>query len=418
MYAYVKKNKESQCGSVANSIAQKKSGVKQSLGFVDNRSQSELLKFTKREPHSLHKEMEINNSHIAQRQLKINGVIHTGTSAFDTPLNVELIPFINEMINSTGVFDFSSQKDMLAFVEKIRNSTRVAKELHAELYSLIKKDTEATGGSIEQSNASTTAVMWNSGNLEVACNFAIKRNASDTAPVGRPVTLSEVVLALNNILPAGSPLALGKSVLKVHNSTGMEFPATSPISTDPKDIATHLVSVAWPKALQASIGNDWPYFAVHADVVLVARARAMGIKQPVIGVSKAPCELCHSTFVQEQIIGRSQDEGTGLKGKTDLQIGHSEIDTEVAKREKLRGVTDKQAIKQLRPAVINEIRLQVASLMNQGLDGYGHSVDAAKIEVRPNSQRLIIRIPRWIPSQLLQFDTQETDVFTIELESE
>jgi hypothetical protein len=290
-----------------------------------------------------------------------------------------------ELILSKGDFTFPSEEKLNRWLDLSIEITAVAKNLHEHLYNVIKTDIESKNGTIGDSSFSTTGILMGRAGLEVACNFAVTPQNGEIE--GRPVTLDEVIEAFNSF-PGGSPLPLGPGNLKIHNASPVIDMSSLSANPDIKQVEADLIGVNWAKELSRVIGVNWESFAVHADVVLMSRSRSVGIENPVIGISKAPCELCHG----DGVTGRDEVSGSGLKGNVNINTPNKGLSSEAI-----------PAIKGIIEHIFNA-------------RGHGYVSEDLNINVKLGKQSVQIKIPRWIPTQFLTYSTEESDVITIEVD--
>lgn len=338
-----------------------------------------------------------------QRTLKIGGIPKMNPDDIQELFK----PRVQQMILSCNEYEFHDILELENHIALLLESTEFAKCLHQNLYKIIYQRVINSGGSIAASSVSTTGVLYVDGRtFEVACNFAETPKGEKKAR-GVLVSVSDVIAALN-MFSGGSPLKLGPETIRVHNSAPeiklQEYGETPRLSetlgltTPIDDLALAVVGQDWAQILAQKIGDSWPSFVAHADMILVARAKVLGLSHPIIGISKAPCELCGG----EGLTGRSiKGEETGISSNISLSVPMSKFQA-------LKALKGQQKMGK-EVSIKNDLQKIIEKLFNDKIGVYGGKIT---VENRSSDQAFTIKIPRWIPPELIDYHTVKADVIT------
>ncbi|MEW5288389.1 hypothetical protein ABW286_04210 [Erwinia papayae] len=118
MHEPVEKSKKYKTKAIASSATQKRSNVKQGVGYIDNRPEAVEQKAISKTKNMADGAHRIGPKPI-QRQLTIAGSIHTGTTALGTPLTVNRSTHIHSLINSVTDFTFPTTTELFNYMDKL-----------------------------------------------------------------------------------------------------------------------------------------------------------------------------------------------------------------------------------------------------------------------------------------------------------
>lgn len=118
MHEPVEKPKENKSRLIASSATLKKSNVKQSAGFVDNRPEAVAQRVISKAKNMANGAHLIGSKPI-QRQLTIAGVIHSGTTALGIPLTVDRAAHIQSLIDSATNFTFTTTIQLFNYMDQL-----------------------------------------------------------------------------------------------------------------------------------------------------------------------------------------------------------------------------------------------------------------------------------------------------------
>jgi len=244
------------------------------------------------------------------------------------------------MVKFAKEYRFGTINDFNEWIRQSEATETLAQMVHQEIYKKIKekltnrqetkdaKTYEKEHTHIAGTTMSTTGILFNPETLtlEFSFNFAISKKKPNTK---KWVTEGYIVEdgMLREVL---DELEFeGKDVKKyniiLHNQSNAEFIATN--STETATQSKEEESKAKAKKMVFDLLKDkmkevnYGALHIHADAVLMDSVNKKDIRNPITGISKAPCELCHS----EGVPGRSDDASTGLGKGNYLDVSEGKI---------------------------------------------------------------------------------------------